>query len=308
MANTFAEKVIKFTGILDLIYKREALTAILEDNAAIWIGTNKIKVPKIAVQGLGDYDRVNGYTRGNITVTYGEYELLHDRGRSFGVDIIDDDEAGFQVYATASTEFVRTQVIPELDAIRFSTLYGLAGNVESVTYTKDTALLGYDSAREVLFDNDVPEDQLVMFISPQYNTFLKQNTQVLRRIDVDKTVFSMNGIDRRVNMLDGEVPLIRVPRNRFFDSIALLDGTTGGEEAGGYAPIAITSRYLNFILGDRRVMKAYTKHNVKKVISWLDNQTSDENLVFFRVLHDLVVWDNKVNGIFASRMATAFDA
>ena len=308
MANSFAEKVIKFTGILDLIYKREALTAILEDNAAIWIGTNKIKVPKIAVQGLGDYDRVNGYTKGNITVTYGEYELQYDRGRSFGVDIIDDDEAGFQVYATASTEFVRTQEIPEMDAIRFSTLFGLAGNTEAVLYDKTTALGGYDNAREVLFEADVPEDQLLMFISPQYNTFLKQDTSIARRVDVDKTVFTMNGIDRRVNMLDSEVPLIRVPRNRFFDTISLLDGTTGGQEGGGYAPIAATSKYLNFILGDRRAMKAYTKHNVKKVISWLDNQTSDENLVFFRVVHDLVVFDNKVNGIFASSQVAVFDA
>ena len=54
--NTFTEKVTKFLSILDLIYLHGAKTANLDDAALAtqFVGTNKIKLPKVSVDGAGN--------------------------------------------------------------------------------------------------------------------------------------------------------------------------------------------------------------------------------------------------------------
>ena len=54
--NTFAEKALKFLSVLDEVYALQSKTANL-DNAALtqsFVGTNKIKLPKISVDGAGN--------------------------------------------------------------------------------------------------------------------------------------------------------------------------------------------------------------------------------------------------------------
>ena len=54
--NSFSEKAVKFLPVLDEVYQRGSLTAILDDAAlaAQFVGTKKIKLPKVSVDGAGD--------------------------------------------------------------------------------------------------------------------------------------------------------------------------------------------------------------------------------------------------------------
>lgn len=307
MANTFNEKVTKFIPVLDDVYKKESLTAFLDvpTSQLSFVGANKVKLPTILLDGAGDYDRVNGYVQGGVTVDYTEHTLAYDRGRRFDIDVIDDDEAGFDLFRTVSLEYVRRKEIPETDAIRFAEMYAKAdagsGTIVTADLDNTTALQAFDTAEEVLGDAEVPEDRRILFVSNKFYKDLKQSDLISRRVNAGDV--NVNGINRRVELLDGMTPIIRVPKNRFYDQIQLNDGTTAGQEAGGYIPVpgGLTTHELNFIYADQMALKAITKRRVTKTVMADVNQAADANSVYYRQHHDLIVPENMTPGIYVHR-------
>jgi len=295
MANTFVEKVQRFMPILDEIYKRGAVTSIIEDSAAMWIGTNKIRLPKIELDGAADYDRNDGYVRGNITVDYGDYELEFDRGRSFQIDWVDNDETGFDAFRTAAMEYVRTKEVPEFDATRIAKIASLAGEGKQINGSSITSFLEeFDAARIRLTNNEVSDEGRVAFVSPFFLAGLRKELEGRGRYEMQSNSEMFN---RNVAMVDG-VPLIEVPSARMYDTIKLLDGETGGEEAGGFAPIVGTSKQIHMIYADRNAMKAYMKRYASKVFTPDTNIFADAFLIQYRNHHDVIVQDNKAAGIY----------
>ncbi|MGI5990496.1 MAG: hypothetical protein ACOX78_09610 [Lachnospiraceae bacterium] len=59
-----------FQTQLDLAAERESLTGWMDANAGQvkYNGGREVKIPKISVQGLANYDRDNGYTQGAISM------------------------------------------------------------------------------------------------------------------------------------------------------------------------------------------------------------------------------------------------
>lgn len=305
MANTFSEKAVLFLDILDEIYKVASTTSILDSSNVHFVDTKTIKLPKIDMDGLADYDRGTGAVAGDINVSYSLHELQYDRGRKFNVDVLDDDEAAFDVYRSLLTEFVRTKEVPEVDAIRYSEIHAKAlagaGTIVSLDAIAN-ALELYDTAEQTLNDAEVPREGRILFASHAYYNALKRDPEMQRRIDVQTN----NGsIDRRVELLDGVTPIMQVPKTRFYDVIQLLDGTTGGQEAGGFAPISLTSREINFIYADKVALMGIMKRRVNKIISPEVNQTIDGWTTHYRNHHDLIVPENKTAGIYIHKKATA---
>ena len=101
----------------------------MEDNAGQvqYSGGAEVKIPKMELSGLGNYDRDKGFATGSVTVNYETKKLTQDRGRAFQVDAMDVDETNFAAVAgNVMGEFQRTKVIPEIDAYRYSTIAQLA--------------------------------------------------------------------------------------------------------------------------------------------------------------------------------------
>lgn len=295
--NTFAEKATKFLPILDEIYKKESCTSMLEVGGVQFSGTRTIKKPKISMDGAADYDRTNGYVSGAVNVEYGEYELEQDRGRRFRIDVLDDDESAFALYRTLVTEYVRIREIPEIDAYRFAKIASLAGKTVQETIASGQALTAFDAARKYLIDTEVNLSNLIMFVSSDYELALRQDPNIQRRYDVN---VNNGNINRVVNTLDGTVPILTVPQPRFYDLIQLYDGTSSGQEAGGFIP-ATGAVGLNFILAPIRSLEAITKRTNTKIIDPALNQNADAWDVLYRVFHDLVVDDNKKPSIYVSK-------
>ena len=140
--NTLATATL-FQQTLDLVAQQEALTGWMEANAGQvrYSGGAEVKIPKIALQGLGAYDRDNGYQQGAINLSYETRTMTQDRGRKFQLDPMDVDETNF--VATASTvmgEFQRMWVVPEIDAYRLSKLITTAitkGTMVEYGYTPE---------------------------------------------------------------------------------------------------------------------------------------------------------------------------
>ena len=120
--NTLATATL-FQNTLDKVAIREAVTGWMDANAGqvIYNGGAEVKIPKMSVQGLGDYDRDNGYQQGGVTLEYETRKMTQDRGRKFQLDPIDINENNFVTTAAAVMgEFQRVFVVPEIDAYRIS--------------------------------------------------------------------------------------------------------------------------------------------------------------------------------------------
>lgn len=309
--NTFAEKVTAYMPVLDQIYKYGAVTANLDDAALAsqFVGTNKIKLPKISVDGAGNYDRDNGYAQGGVSVSYEEHTLGYDRGRKFRIDVIDNDETGFDAFRTASNEYVRTKEVPEIDAIRFAEIYMAAtrANTLGVVVSKDltagtdSILALFDTAEKTLNEKEVPEEGRVLYVTNDVYLMMKQDASLSRRLDVTAN----NGdINRNVTMLDGITPIIKVPQVRFNSLIQLYDGKTAGQTTGGYVTIT-GNKPINFVYARQASLHGVVKRHVTKIVTPDINQTADSYDIFYRAHHDLIVRDNETAGIYIHTKATA---
>ena len=310
--NNFAEKAVRFTGVLDELYRKHAITAMLDSPALArqFVGANRIKLPKVSVDGAGTYDRDAGYAQGGVSVTYEEHTLKYDRGRKFRVDFVDNDESAFSLFRQVAAQYVRTREIPEVDAIRFMEICAAAAReetlgtvVEKDLSSSDKPLALLDEAEKILNEKEVPEEGRVLFCSGDFYALLKGDTAIARRLDVAENT---GGIDRRVLLLDGMTPVIRVPRARFWSKVKLLDGSTGGETAGGYQPITSESKGINFIYGNKAAMQGVLKRNVSKIVTPDQNQSADAYDIFYRVHHDLIVRDNDTAALYVHTMSTAY--
>lgn len=88
--NTLAAATL-FQKTLDEAAVREATTGWMEANAGqvIYNGGAEVKIPKMTLQGMANYDRDKGYTQGSITLEYETRKMTQDRGRKFTLDAMD---------------------------------------------------------------------------------------------------------------------------------------------------------------------------------------------------------------------------
>ena len=129
MANSIT-KFKRYIDLLDEVYTQESKTAILDgDSTLVRMGANanEIIIPKILMDGLADYSRNGGYVKGNVTLTNETVALNYDRGRKFIVDAMDNEETAGVAFGRLSSEFIRTKVVPELDAFCRCDPFGRCG-------------------------------------------------------------------------------------------------------------------------------------------------------------------------------------
>lgn len=302
MSNSIA-LAANYLPILDEIYKRESLTSVLDTaNERIqFINADTIKLFKTAMDGLGNYSRNSGYVSGDVTGSWETLQLQYDRGRAFQVDAMDDEETINMAFGTLLGEFLRTKVVPEIDAIRFAAYAGKSG-ISAATPADigsiSDALTAIDAAEQTLGDDEVPVEGRVMFVSEAFYSLIKGK--------VTRYLANETSVQRNVVMLD-DMPIIRVPQVRFNTAIRLLDGTTGGQTGGGYSnvPASGYSYKINFMIVHPSAVAQVVKHNPARIISPEVNQSADAYKLLYRVYHGCWVEDNKVKGIYLHRGTTA---
>lgn len=290
MANSIA-LAEKFLPILDEIYKRESLTARLDAKTkpVEFGGVNEIKIFKTSVVGLGDYSRATGYPAGDVTASWETIALTQERGRAFAIDRMDDEETLGMAFGKLAGEFIRTQVVPEVDAYRFSKWASTANvsttNAAALANAAAT-LAAIDVASGTLDDDEVPQEGRLLFIAqPQY----RQLTAAVTRSLENQSTY-----DRRLRQLD-EMTIIPVPQGRFYTAITTNAGALSNQ--GGYTKGAAATN-LNFILMHPTAVEQATKLANLKIFSPEENQLTDSWLFQYRLYHDAWVYDNKVDGVY----------
>ena len=298
--NTLATATL-FQQTLDQVVVQEALTGWMEANAGqvLYNGGAEVKIPKIALQGLGKYDRVNGYNQGSITLSYETKTMTQDRGRKFQLDAMDVNETNF--VATAATvmgEFQRVHVVPEIDAYRLSKLITAAITLDTnvtYSYTPAEATILKEVKKGISkIRNAGYNGELVIHMTA--DALLELETALAGKI-TDVT-FSQGGIDTRVPSVD-KCPIIPTPQNRMYSAITLYDGKTVGQEAGGYVKGA-DALEANFIIVPRNVPIAISKQDVMRIFDPMTNQDANAWAMDYRRFHDLWTLENKENLIYVN--------
>lgn len=291
MANAIA-LFKKYISLLDEVYKRSALTTILDSDASLaqqGANANEIIIPKISMDGLADYSRNGGYVGGSVTLTNETVKFNYDRGRKFTVDAMDNEETAGVAFGRLASEFIRTKVVPELDAFRFAAYAGTEGisKVAAGASLADGAavIAALRAAINEQDEDEVPMEERYLFITPT----LYGMTQ-----DLDTT--------KSKEVLSRFTSIIQVPQTRFYTAVDLKDGTTSGEEAGGFAKAA-DGKDINFLIVHKPAALQYSKHTVNKVISPEENQESDGWMFFYRSYGLTDVYENKVAGIYLHHKA-----
>ena len=291
MANAIA-KFKKYVSLLDEVYKQASKTADLDgDTTLVQAGANanEIVIPKISMDGLGDYSRNGGYTTGDVTFTNETVTFNYDRGRKFTVDAMDDEETAGLAFGKLSSEFIRTKVVPELDAFRFASYAGTTGiskvSAGATLTTGDAVLAAIVAAKNKMDEDEVSEENRILYITPTlYN--------LANAVDTTKSREVLNSFAK----------IVTVPQSRFYTAITLNDGKTSTQKVGGYVK-AEAAKDINFMIVQKDAILQYPKHTVNKVVAPEDNQESDGWAFFYRAYGLADVYENKVAGIYLHHKA-----
>jgi hypothetical protein len=283
----------KFLPLLDEAYKADSKTAILDtiSDYVRFTGANTVNIFNLDTVGMANYDRDAGFVPGDVTGTWQPYVLETDRGRSYQVDFLDNDEAMGLVVPNLLATVERQHIIPEVDAYRFASYASgaAAGNVVTETIAAGAAAVAsIDLATATLDDAEVPYEGRILFVNPTMYRYLKAGiTRMVMNRDRD--------IDYNVEMYN-DMRVITVPSGRFNTAISLNNPTTSGG-AGGYTA---TGDAVNYMIVHPSAILQVMAHYAPRFFTPEQNIEADAYRVQPRFAHGAWVKVHKNNGIYVS--------
>ncbi len=290
MANAI-EKFKQYIDTLDEVYKISSVTSVLDGNnrlVKMGANANEIVIPKMSMDGLADYSRDGGYVSGDVTLTNETVTFNYERGRSFTIDAMDNEETAGVAFGQLSGEFVRTKAAPEIDAFRFAQYAGTEGitKVSAGLASAEDTLAALIAAQNSMDEAEVPMESRILFITPTlYNGVMNIDTTKSKAV------------------LDSFSHIVKVPQSRFYTAISLYDGSSDGETAGHFVKAANGGKNINFMIVEKSAAIQYQKHLVSKVVTPEENQVSDAWKFFYRSYGIADVYENKVKGIYLHHAA-----
>lgn len=305
MANTLEYSKI-FQPVLDKQIVQEATSGWMEANAGQvkYNGGDEVKIPSMIMDGLGDYNRQTGYVDGDITLTWNTYKLTQDRGRRFHLDAMEVDETNF--IATAGSvmgEFQRTQVVPEIDAFRYSKIATLAkgaSNSRDLTVTASNALDELIQDLAVLEDKIGAQNNVIVTLSPLMIQLLAANERFKNL--TTEAVLKQGGLDLRLTSVNGNA-LRKVTSKLLKSQFTFQDGKTGGQEKGGFVAAA-GAQDVNWLITTQDAPIAISKTDVVRVFDPLTNQNANAWRMDYRKFHDLWIPKGKLDKVYANLKPT----
>jgi len=285
----------KYLPLLDEAYKADSKTAILDtlSDYVQFTGANTVNIFNLNPVGMSNYDRDAGFVPGDVTGTWQPYVLETDRGRSYQVDFLDNDQAMGLVVPNLLATVERQHIIPEVDAYRFAQYAGgaAASNVVTETLSAGAATVAsIDLATATLDDAEVPYEGRILFVNPTTYRFLKGGiTRMVMNRD--------NDVNYNVEMYN-DMRVITVPTGRFQTAITLNAPTTSSG-AGGFSPASGASA-INYMIVHPSAILQVMAHYAPRIFNPNQNIEADAWRVQPRFAHGAWVKAHKDNGIYVS--------
>ena len=284
MANTIV-LAKNYTSLLDEVYRSASVTAELTSDATFskaGANANEIVYPQLSVTGLGEYDRNTGYTTGAVDVKWKTATFNYDRGTKISVDVMDNEESRNLAFGMAGATLMREKVAPEADAFTFATLAALDNISKTTGEITDAANLleALLTAWSKMDEDEVPQEERMLYATATLlNSVMSLDTtksrEILAKFPVKKVV----------------------PQARFYTAIDLLDGKTGGEEAGHYKK-ADDGKEINFMIIHKPAIMKFDKHIASNIILAQNNPEADADIIKYRKYGLVDAYANKRAGIY----------
>ena len=267
---------------LDEVYKNEAKTSILDgDETTVQKGLNgEIKVAKLDMDGLGDFSRNDGYTKGSTTFKWETVKYDKERSQDLRIDRLDNQEALGLPFAKLSGEFVRTKVVPETDAARIAKIASVEGISEKEEALKDGAgvVTALRACTNKMDEDEVSTENRILFITPTLRGMID---------DLDTT--------KSKKVLERFSTIIEVPQTRMYTAVTLNDGKTNY----GYKK-AVGANDINFLCVEKTAVVTAMDQFIK-YFTPDEDQNGDSNVFKYRN-NNLYghVYENKLAGVYCS--------
>ncbi len=275
------ENALRYSTELDKMFAQKSATGFFSDNALAtkFVGAKTVIIPDVDFQGLADYDRDTGFTKGAITVSNTSYTMQMDRARSLQIDREDMDETGIANLAGKILgEYVRTKVVPECDAYVLSKLGGLA-MTRANTIQGDIAepfaafcelvnqvqsVVGYD-------------EELVAFVDSYMYAALQSSSEISKMITVSD--FKQGDITLKVKSING-ITIIPVVSERM--KTAYTFGTNG------FTPVD-NAREIYMLVTPKSGAHLVKKTENMRIFTPEQNIDADAYKFDYRIYYDLFV-------------------
>ncbi len=288
------ENASRYSEELDKVFEQKSATGFFADNAlkTKFVGAKTVIIPDVDFQGLADYDRDSGFSRGAITVSNSSYTMSMDRARSLQIDREDMDETGIANLAGKILgEYVRTKVVPECDSYVLSKLAGLAatranlvnGNIAK-PYEALCSLIN-EVQKKVGYD-----EELVAFIDSAMYAAFQNSTEISRLIDV--TDFKQGNVSLKVKSING-VALIPVVSERMKTGYTFNNTT-----AGGFTPLS-NAREIYMLVCPKSGAHLVKKTEQMRIFTPEQNIDADAYKFDYRIYYDVFVKKSGLDAIWA---------
>lgn len=289
----------KMTDELDKAVAQKPVTGFLADNnlRGKFVGAKTVMIPEMNISGLGDYNRDTGFVNGTVSVSATPFTLTMDRGRSFQLDREDHDESGIADLAgQIMGEFVRTQVVPEVDAYVLSKLAGYAaGAAQTVDGTPATDALTMLSTAVANVQNEVGYDEeLIAFVDSAMWSALQNSPEISRMLVVGD--FARGEMHTKVTSFNG-VSILPVPDSRMKTAYTFNDGISDGQQDGGFAPTA-EAKNIGLLVMPRRAASLIKKTEQVRCFDPAHNLQADAWKMDYRLYYDVVIKNSLVGGVY----------
>lgn len=300
MAINSLETAKRYTDELDKAIVQKAVTGFFADNIfrAKFAGAKTVIMPDISFVGLADYNRDSGFSLAGTTIGNTSYTLTKDRGRKLQIDREDMDETGVANLAgQVLGEYVRTQVVPEMDAYVLSKLAKVASDKShKTTYAAAKAASQLVTAINNVQSRVGYDEELVAFCDPTFYAQLMNSTEFSRNIVVSD--FAKGGLNTRVKLFN-DVALIPVTEDRMreeYDFKAGTEATSSAAATGGFAPKANTG-YTRALVIPKKGASLVKKTETLRIFTPEQNIDADAYAFNYRLYYDVFVKKSKLDGI-----------
>lgn len=288
------ENVTRYSNELDKMFEQKSTVGFFADNALAtkFVGAKTVIIPDIDFQGLADYDRDTGFSRGAITVSNTSYTMAMDRARSLQIDREDMSESGIANLAGKILgEYVRTKVVPECDAYVLSKLSGLAlsrsntvnGDVDKPFETlckliaEVQAVAGYD-------------EELVAFVDSYMFATLQNSAEISKMITVSD--FKQGEVNLKVKSING-VAIIPVVSERMKTAYEF-----SADGIGGFNP-ADKTRETYMLVCPKTAAHLVKKTEKMRIFTPEQNIDADAYKFDYRIYYDVFVKKSGLDTIWA---------
>ena len=288
------ENTTRYTAELDKMFAQKSATGFFADStlATKFVGAKTVIIPDVNFQGLADYDRDTGFSRGAITVSNASYTMTMDRARSLQIDREDMDETGIANLAGQILgEYVRTKVVPECDAYVLSKLAGLAQSRANTVNGDASAPL------ETLINliNEVQavvgyDEELVAFIDSYVYAAMQNSGEISNMITVSD--FKQGEVNLKVKSLNG-VALIPVVSERMKTAYTFQNNA-----AGGFVP-ADNARSIYMLVCPKKGAPLVKKTENMRIFTPEQNIDADAYKFDYRIYYDVFVAKSGLDAVWA---------